>query len=718
MKTELDEITPELQKAIVFKEDKYFFWHYGVNPLAIARAAFNNVVKGKRTSGASTITMQVVRLLQPQSRTYWNKIGEMLRAVQLEWHCSKKEILQLYLNLVPYGSNIEGVKSASVLFFDKTPGHLSLAEITTLAIVPNRPTSLALGKHNPAVQKERNRWLTIFKKNNVFAKLAIEDAISEELTVSRLNAPKNAPHLASRLKAKYPEKAIIQTTIKGNIQLKAEQLVTNYIQRKYHQRIRNAAVMVINNKTREVEAYIGSADFFNSEDAGQVDGVRAIRSPGSTLKPFVYGLAFDRGIVTPKLKISDVPINFSGYSPTNYDETYNGMVTIEFALAHSLNVPSVKVLNEYGTDLFIDKLAGAGFEQIRNDKDRNRLGLSVVLGGCGVSLEELTKLYSAFANKGEYQGVKWLKNAEQEGREAADTTILKKSILSEAAAYIITDILTQPTRPDFPQNFANTMHLPKIAWKTGTSYGRRDAWSIGYNANYTVGVWTGNFSGEGVPELTGASIATPLLFNIFNSIDYNTTKDWFVEPSTLDYRWVCSHSGLPPNAFCEDQVMDHFMPLVSTTETCSHLQEIFVSPDETHSYCRSCLPEVGYKKMPFPVYAPEIVAFYEKEHIRYEKIPTHNPKCERIFSGNPPEIISPIDGLDYIIDRTDNDQLMLSCNVSNDVKTVYWYINEVFYQSSEATANLFFTPNEGESKVTCVDDKGRKREVTVAVRFL
>ncbi len=708
MMTELDEITPQLQKAIIFKEDKYFYQHFGINPIAISRALFKNITKQKRTSGASTITMQVARLLAPKNRTYSNKINEMFRALQLEWYYSKDEILQLYLNLVPYGGNIEGVKSASVLFFDKAPNNLSLAEITALSIIPNRPTSLRLGKHNTAILTERNKWLNRFKTAQIFDDTAISDALEEALNAKRKDAPKMAPHFSYRMKQKYPNSPIIKTNLLLNKQRKVEQLVGNYIKRLYSQRIRNAAVMVINNRTHEVEAYVGSADFFNSEDAGQVDGIKAIRAPGSTLKPFLYALAFDQGLITPKFIISDVPVNYSGYSPVNYDKKYNGNVSIEHALANSLNVPPVKILQKLGSDVFVEQLVNIGFKRIK--KDRQQLGLSVILGGCGVRLEELTLLYSSFANEGYLHSFQWLQS------DSINTQ--QTQILSPSAAFVVTDILTQLTRPDLPTNYESSKYLPKIAWKTGTSYGRRDAWSIGYNANYTIGVWVGNFSGEGVPVLNGADTATPLLFDIFNSVDYASPSEWFISPKELEFRWVCSASGLPPSEACKNQVMDYYLPLVSPTKTCKHLKKTYVSPDDQHSYCTSCLPPVGYKTKYFPVYSPEIVALYEKERIHYEKIPPHNPRCERLFTGDVPRIISPVDGLEYIIDKADNDQLMLTCNVANDVDKVFWYINDQFYQAAGTSDNLFFSPKKGKNKITCVDDKGRKKNIFVVVKFL
>ena len=363
MKTELKEISPLLRKTIIAKEDKWFYYHPGINPLAIGRAAVMNLLRMKRTSGASTITMQVARALEPRPRTLLSKALETFRAFQLEWKYSKDEILQLYLNLVPYGGNIEGVKAASLLYFKKNPDHLSLAEITALSIIPNRPSSLVIGKANDRIVKERNRWLEKFAKEGVFSAREIEDALAEPLTAHRTTVPHFIPHLAYKLKSASSENNI-KTNIVLNTQLKIEKLTEDYIRALRLKNIRNAAVVVIDNKTHKVVSYVGSANFADTTDGGQVNGAAAIRQPGSTLKPLLYGLCIDDGLLTPKTVISDVPINYSGYAPENYDQKFNGDVTMEYALEHSLNIPSLNSLKQLGEARMISILVACDFRQI------------------------------------------------------------------------------------------------------------------------------------------------------------------------------------------------------------------------------------------------------------------------------------------------------------------------------------------------------------------
>ena len=295
MYTTLEEITPTLRKTIIHKEDRFFYYHPGINPLAVVRAAFNNIFAGKRTSGASTITMQVARLLQPKKRTYLNKFIEVFRAFQLEIKYTKDEILQLYLNLVPYGGNIEGVKSASILYFDKMPDHLSLAEATALSIIPNRPTTLRLGINNKLIKEERDHWLRRYLKDGVFEKEAIVDAIDEPVIASRSSIIRRAPHLSQRLKNSNPLTGIVYTSLDLDKQMKTEHIVRNYINRIYNRNIHNAAVLVVDNRTLQVKSYVGSANYEDPKDGGQVDGIRAIRSPGSTLKPYCMGSQLIKG---------------------------------------------------------------------------------------------------------------------------------------------------------------------------------------------------------------------------------------------------------------------------------------------------------------------------------------------------------------------------------------------------------------------------------------
>ncbi len=705
MKVKLEELSPDVITAFINKEDKYFYNHPGVNPLAIVRALTNNILRQKKTSGASTITMQVVRMLQPKKRTYLNKITEIFRALQLEINFSKKEIFEMYLSLVPYGGNIEGVKSASLFFFGKSPRQLSIGETTVLTIVPNRPNSLSLTKSKPILLSERNRWLKYFEKEHLFTKSQISDALQEPLSIGYFPINKIAPHLSNRLKNEN-NMTELHTYIDAQSQRKVAEILKNYSQRLVSVGIYNGAILVVDNTDASVKVYVGSQDFNDPVHGGQVDGIPAVRSPGSTLKPLLYGHAFDKGIITPKMVVNDVPFEVDGYQPENFDKKYNGPVTIETALAYSLNVPAVKILDEMGVQDFVTCLKQFDFKQIA--KDQAKLGHSVILGGCGCSLQELTASFCALANEGQYRPLKFMQN---------EPKPMARQIISKEASFIITQNLTAITRPDLPNNFESTYHVPRIAWKTGTSYGRRDAWAIGYNKSFTVGVWLGNFTNEAVPELVGMEVATPLLFEVFNTVDYNSHVTWYKKPKDLKFRIVCEESGLPPSSLCTKMITDYFMPTVSSNHLCEHKKELLISPDEKYSYCLNCTPQTGYKKKVFDNLSPELITFYIENQIPFKKIPEHNPSCTRLIDLNKLKITSPLGGKEYYLEKGDSPQIQLACQAHNDVNLVYWYINDKFYKRMSPSSKIFFSPSQGKTKISCADDKGRSQDVFIDVMY-
>jgi len=310
--------------------------------------------------------------------------------------------------------------------------------------------------------------------------------------------------------------------------------------------------------------------------------VQAVRSPGSTLKPFVYGMAIEKGLLCPKQVLYDVPVNLGGYSPENYDMHFNGAIPAEKALAQSLNIPAVKVLQEVGVNEFTQRLAQGGLKQIKEDE--KKLGLSMILGGCGVRLEELVGLYASLANAGEFHELRYVNT---------DSIPFSFQWMKREAAFLVSEILTGVTRPDLPSNWQMGASVPHIAWKTGTSYGRRDAWSIGYNAEYTIGVWVGNFNNEGVPGLNGADMATPLLFRLFETLQPRSSQHWLYPPEGLAMREICSETGQVPGPYCINKSSDYFLPGISRSPTCTCREKLWVNLREHTLYCRSCAPKTG-----------------------------------------------------------------------------------------------------------------------------
>ncbi len=410
METKLNEVSPDLIKAIITKEDSWFYWHYGVNPVSVVRALLSNIKSGHVVSGASTISMQVIRILEPGDRTYLNKFEELLRAIQLEFHYSKKEILEIYLSHLPFGGNIEGVKSAAYVYFNQPPSKLSLAQSIMLAEIPNNPNKFRLDKNVSAALKARNLRIKNFIKENVFPKEYLEDALHEPLITNRYEVPFLAPHFSNFINQNFKGDKI-QTTLDLEVQQKAENLLYNYVNRVKSIGVTNGAVLIIDNRTHSVSGYCGSSDYYNIKTDGQVNGVISIRSPGSTLKPALYAHTFDQGSITPQMKLLDIPTDYSGYAPENYDLQFHGDITAANALLWSLNVPAVRLLESTGLKEFINLLISCGFKEIKHQKDI--LGLSVILGGCGVTLEELTSMYSSFASDGKLYKLNYILSDEK-----------------------------------------------------------------------------------------------------------------------------------------------------------------------------------------------------------------------------------------------------------------------------------------------------------------
>ncbi len=694
------DISPQLKKMLLYKEDRYFYYHPGINPFAVLRALSGNIISGEITSGASTITMQLARMLKPAPRNYTNKIKEMWHALQLELHYSKEEIINLYLNHLPYGGNIEGVKTASWFYYGCLPQNLSTGQLTSLMLIPNQPNAFCF--ENPkALLAKRNQWLHRLYSDGIISRQEMED--SEPLPSKRRSRPNEIPHFARYLRGKFPNKTELYSAIDMNVQYAVSSMMQSHIGRYRLYGPVNSAVVVLDNRSHEIIAYQGSVDFYDAAHQGEVDGAIAVRSPGSTLKPFLYGLCMDKGMITPLRKIMDLPLELGAWSPENYDHKYRGMIPAAEALAQSLNVPAVRLLRDYGLNDFLEALNKAKCSRIYADK--NKLGLSVILGGCGTTLMELVQLYSVLANEGKLIPLGLLRHQTE---ETAD------SILSAAAAYMITDILTQHDRPDLPTAYRNTSNLPPIAWKTGTSFGRHDAWSIGYNKNYTIGVWIGDFKGSSIATLNGANFASPLLFSIFNAIDNNQKANWFAAPKTLSYRMLCEESGLLPTEHCDHLVMDMYIPTVSDMHVCDAQKAVFVDEEETMSYCSWCLPERGYKQKWYPNPDAELIRFYEDQGMIITKVPPHNSLCSRISDGNKPQIISPQDRMRYILPDA-SQKIALMCNAAADVHKVFWFVDNEFVGSVEKKESLFFSPSKGTLKIVCTDDRGRSSEIHIEV---
>jgi penicillin-binding protein 1C len=704
----LSEISPNLVQAVVTVEDRWFSFHAGVNPFSIARAAVTNLKAGEIVTGGSTLTMQVARLMEPKPRTFKSKLIEVFRALQLELRFTKDEILELYFNMAPYGGNIVGSAAASQIYFDKQQKDLTLGEAALLAAIPNSPSRLRPDAAGSSAVEGRKKVLSRMLECGLITGKEYREALSEALPTSRFSMPFRAPHLARYLAERYPAQPRIASTLDADIQSLTRRLLEEHMTPLSKRGISQAAAVVMDTKTREVLALVGSVDFFDTEKDGQVNGAFAPRSPGSTLKPFAYAMALDAGLLSPQSLLTDVPVDYSGFRPQNYDERHRGLVTLEEALTHSLNVPAVNVcaiLKGEGLYSFLKK---GGLTTL--EKPREYYGLSLVLGGCEVTLAELTSLYAGLANGGEFAPYRLVLD---------ETSTASTRLLGEGTCFIVTEILAKLSRPDFPHSWESALHLPKVAWKTGTSYGHKDAWSIGYSPRFTVGVWVGNFEGTGAPGLVGAEAAAPLLFAIFNGLTQSLDKRWFTRPDVVRERDVCAVSGMIPTAHCPAVKKEYYIPGKSPHLPCTVHRQYTIDKKTGERLCSRCRPGREYSLKVFEVWPPEIATWMERNGMSVDRIPAHFHGCTEMAAGDGPLIRSPSDNSEYVIrDGVDleHQKILLEASASNSTRRLYWFLDSKLIFEGEPRERFFLTPERGEHILMCVDEEGRSTEIALTVR--
>ncbi|MFQ5602659.1 MAG: penicillin-binding protein 1C [bacterium] len=703
----VDEISPTLKKAVLTYEDKYFYRHFGINPISIIRAARTNLRSGRIVQGGSTLTMQVARLLEPKSRSYLNKLKEAFRALQLEWRYSKDEILAFYFNMAPYGGNLVGVGAASYAYFKKSPDKLSLGEAAILAAVPNSPNRFRADRYPNAAKEARAKVLRLLQQQNQIDAQQRKEAQSEPVPAKRFALPFEIPHLSTELHKRHPFRPWLTSTIDRQLQIKAESILQTHLKPLQKKGIYNGAVVIIENRTHEVLAMVGSPDFFDNQNQGQVNGAMSPRSPGSALKPFVYALGLEQGVISPSTLLKDVPVEYAGYRPVNYDERFHGAVSVQEALVHSLNVPAVNLYAELGDNGVYSFLKRGGISTL--PKPKEYYGLSLILGGGEVTLLELTNLYAGLASGGNFTSYRLLKS---DAGEAENT------LLSPGTCFILTDILSQLRRPELPAVWESTLDMPKVAWKTGTSYGHRDAWSIGYTPQLTIGVWVGNFDGRGVPELVGAEAAAPILFALFNALEERDSHRWFVQPESVEMRQVCAVSGMPVSQICAAVKNELFLPGVSPNQTCTIHQRILVDRKTGQRLCSHCRIGRTYWEKVIEHWPAEISSWKMRNGQPLAPFPEHFQKCVKIASGEKPVIHSPAMNTQFKIRSGVSlkyQKILLQASVSNHTHTIYWFMNGRLIYSGDPNHPLFITPQKGRHTLLCMDEEGRSSEVEITI---
>lgn len=704
--TNWSKTNPELIRTILEKEDRWFYYHPGVNPFSIFRAMLGNIRDGFVSSGASTITMQLVRLTEPRPRTLGAKLIECFRAFQLEWTYSKTDILHAYLDRLPYGRNIEGAGTASWYYYQKPVETLSPAQFITLTIIPNRPQLYQPVNTNDVLVIKRNAWLQKLSDHGQWGDLSVDEAIAEPLQFSPKPFPRDIPHLSRLLKAKNPGLSTIQSTIDPAIQQRTENLIYSHASKNRFTGINSMSAIVVDNNRSEVVAWVGSPDFSEDGFSGQVDGVTAIRSPGSTLKPFVYARAIDAGLITPAMKVTDLPANFNGYQPVNYSGEFMGSVTVTDALTHSLNLPAVTLADRLTVRQCLEWLSELKFDSFHSQK--SKLGLSFVLGGCGVSLFELAQAYTAFANNGKLKPL-------SVDMQTTDSTSVQ--VMSESAAWMISKILSSHPEESVRAAGSDPMKRLAFSWKTGTSYGRRDGWAIGFNDSFTVAVWAGNFDGTGVYHLSGTDICVPVMADIMAAIQPEPAQWPPVRPAGTAIRMVCQVSGKPVAPDCKDQLIDVYIPGVTLTGPCDHQKKVMVNPSGTISYCQSCKPEAGYRLEWYDNLSADLSDFYRSVNHPFHEIPPHNPSCSRWISDEPLTILSPLNQFIYYIDKSDPVSLELSASVPADSDYLIWTVNQKETFRVKRGESAWLKPTNSYYSITATDSKGRTGTTRFEVRY-
>lgn len=707
MPVKLEEISPELIKTVLNTEDRYFRYHPGVNIFSLITSAIENVREGRVVRGGSTITMQIARMMEPKPRNIMSKLVEIFRAAQLELHYSKNDLLEFYFNLVPYGGNIEGVGTAAYFYFGKSPQDLSASESAILAAIPSSPNNFRPDLEPEQCRKRRDQILASMYERNLLDCAEYLDARMEEIPQQRIEKPFTAPHFSQSIIAENQETSRIYSTIDYETQILCERLAENYHPVLNQTGIHNLSIVVIDNHSGELLAMVGSPDFEDVENHGQINGALAKRSPGSALKPFVYALGFEKGIITPASIVDDIPVNYAGYTPENYDEKYRGIVTIEDALIQSLNIPAVNITKRVGLDNFYSLLRSGGISSL--DRQYYDYGLPLVLGACEVSLVDLSNLYACLAREGLYLPLKMI-----QGRAGS----AKKDLLSEEACYLVSNILANLQRPYLPASWEFTRDLPTVAWKTGTSYGRKDAWAIGYNPDFTVGVWTGNFSGEGSPYLVGAESSAPLMFSIFNELTKGKELAWFDPPEVLGRRKVCTVSGMPPNQYCNSTREDFYIKGLSNNTQCDIHQPIWVDKNTGYLLCRACV-HMGQPDTLVVEKWPVRLSEWLLAQGRIGILPEHNPQCTGIFADGPPQIVSPEKNSLFEIRNgipIEYQQILFRATAGQESAKVHWFLDSRLYTSCPVGKRVFYKPEKGVHKLMCVDDLGRSNSITFEVQ--
>lgn len=717
---ELERIDNAYLRALIALEDERFWYHPGVDPIAVVRAALSNLRHGRIVSGASTITMQLVRLTRPRPRTFRSKIVEAFEAFSLELQYSKEEILEAYLRFVPFGHNVEGLSAASYAYFGHPASQLSPTEIATLLAVPQNPT-----EHHPEPahvdRLERAR-------NAIADRLLAEDALprgddegrisSKRLAQQIRNAPvpdrmrdfpRQVPHAAYWLKARFPDRERIQTTLDAGVQSTVREMVRTHRPDAYARDIHNTAAVVVEHESGAVRGLVGNFEFFSSEHGSRIPTFAVARSTGSLLKPFIYSEAIDRGLAGPRHLVRDVPIRYGSYRPENYNGRYSGLVRLEEALAQSLNVPFVNLAADLGVDEVLNTMRQLGARHLRNDP--GYYGLSVAVGGIQATPLEVASAYATLARGG----------VPPELHLRGDEPLLSRysrRIYSRGTVWLTRRALSRRDRPDFPKRHRMTGGGPTIAWKTGTSAGHRDAWTAGFGSHYTAAVWMGNVDNSSSPSLVGSQAAAPLFFDIVEAVDEPPERLPAPPRSAMTRVEICSYSGHLPTEACShtDRV---WLPVHSVpTEECPYHVRLPVDVETGRALTPSCRSNHDYEMKTFVSWPSGVQRWMSDRGGDVPTMPAYAPGCRPATTEHPPEIVSPpADGELVMIPGVppERQQLPLEADTARATE-LSWFVDGRYLGSTSSRRRMWWTPEPGRHEFVVVDEAGLKSRRTLVVK--
>jgi penicillin-binding protein 1C len=720
---EIDSLPTKYKIALIEFEDRRFYSHTGFDLISTGRALLHNIQYGKIREGGSTITMQVVRLSRKgKNRTVKEKLIETILAIRLELKYTKDEILALYASHAPFGGNVVGIEAAAWRYFGRPAYELSWAEAAMLAVLPNSPSLIHVSKNRDQLLEKRNALLERLHRRNYISEEDLRLAQAENIPEKPLHVPMETMHLFDAIAKKNTGKKIT-TTINLEYQNKATEILNRNVNQYRANSVHNAAAIIIDVRRNTTLVYVGNTGSTDKEENGEhVDIITAARSSGSILKPFLFAAMLDEGSLLPNMLIADVPIHIAGFSPQNYNKTFDGAVPAHKALELSLNVPSVRMLYNYNTEKFHALLRQLGITTLK--KPANHYGLSLILGGAEVSLWDITNIYAYFArilnnfrkNNGKYDAADKRKAVfTMNGKEK--NIAQDAEIISAAAIWQTLNSLSNLNRPEEEASWKSFSSSQKIAWKTGTSFGNRDAWAVGVTPDFAVGVWVGNASGEGRPLLTGVNYAAPILFELFDILP--KSSHWFEQPyDEMTKTAVCRKSGYRASDICETIDSVWLVNTAQISPMCPYHKLVHLNKDETYQVNSDCMALSEMVNKSWFILPPVQEWYYKSKHHDYRQLPPFMPGCDDEESS-PVDLIYPVPDSEIVmtkqIDGNAGNVVFQAVHRNTDA-TIFWHIDNEFAGTTKIYHQLAVQPSAGEHRLILVDDAGNVKRIRFFVK--